>query len=111
MNPAYDECSSYCGLQQEKLEGYCETCPARKQQNEFLKVLEDRLTEELEDGWKEYGIANLLTDVSTVKELESFQDDNRTVTTQTLIDVLIEERAKKERVEDYQHKLEIEGLT
>jgi len=68
------------------------------------------LTEELGDDWKEYSITNLLSATSSVRSLESLDESKRTATTQALIDVLEEERAKKERIELFEKEQELLSL-
>lgn len=98
-NPAYDDCPTFCGTQEERRETYCEGCPAKRQQDTFQRILEERLTEELGDEWKEWSIMNLLSATSAVRKYEAMDSSNRTASTQVLIDVLEEEREKKKRIE------------
>jgi hypothetical protein len=110
LEPDYDLCPNICGeaqaqgLKTVRKNSLCGDCPRREAKENFFEQSEFFLNEQIGKGWRKYGLKNLYHAVLETFGLESFDQNFLTLTAKRMVDVLLNERQRMERIERWNEK-------
>jgi hypothetical protein len=98
--PKYYDCAAgFCGDHQKRLPEPCRQCPVEASRLEFEKETVRELDKRVGDGWKEFGLEDLVRTVYQVSGLEI--DDRTTYQAARLIRIFKNEESRRQRADGY----------
>lgn len=100
LAPNYDDCGNVCGETDELRRGFCDDCPIKLAEAEFIDNLTEQLDKRCPNDWRQFSIESLRQTVVEVMRLEK-SNAELTITSDVLINIVNSERNKMERIDRY----------
>lgn len=104
LSPEYLDCPVVCpDTENHQGFNFCNECP-RKELKELFKADCIEFLNERAKGWQKWGFDELFSQAMDVFDYEQLPLDQRTVTCESLINILISEREKMRKIDEWNRR-------